>query len=366
MTEKLIVVLFAILLVGGALMVFGPMLSAKYQIVATMLGSEPEPMRTLADGKIIEPEGTNPIWYVIFTFGVVAFFAVFIAPMLFPRARRTRQAVILDLLERMPWLAPLIDADMLADEKLGELRGLAAEVNALEKHKEKALDIQPHDFGKMALPSEQTVDASFSEMPDLEALLGDEPTPARSVRRSGPNKSLSLRNGPAPDESEDTQMAIPLSQRLQAIEGDDEIPFDAIDPSLKPQLQPLDHKPRNPSRGIPVMGIPANEDSTTVDVGTPRDILGPELGDKLAARVLRESGALQAIPDDDMDATIIRDSQPLEAASPNDRTALVEPLDPRHVRSGPLAAPDSTTPDRIRGPGAPDATTQDYKSYDSD
>lgn len=356
-TETLLVVLFAAVLIGGALMVFGPTLAKKYTFAAKMMGVEDAPRATMADAQV-RRSTTNPLWYVLYTALVVIFFAAFIAPMLFPRARHTRQEIIFMFAERFPILQPLIDRDAMVERGMGELRGLAAEVNALERHKAKALDIQPHDFGKMALPSEQTVDASFSEMPDLEAMLGGPGAPPSRSRSRGRSKDASLKLGAA-GQSDDTQMAIPLSQRLQAIGGDDEIPFDAIDPSVKPQLQGL-QKPmvRNPSR--PMFVRPGDE-SATVDVNTEEDLFANS--DALAAQILRESGSLRAAPID-ADATIVHNSQPLHGVAHYEaETGHVDSLPTRMAKSGPL---DSTTPDNARKANALDATTQDFDSYDAD
>lgn len=348
MVEKLLVILFASVLVGGAIMVFGPTLAKKYSFAAKMLNMEEEPTRTLADGPARDRSGTNPIWYVVFTFGVIAFFAVFLAPMLFPRARRTRQLILLDLAERFPVLTPLIDPDMRADAKLDELRGLAQEVNELGAHRAGALDIQPHDYGKMALPSEQTVDASFSEMPNLEEILAGETPKSKNAKALRDSGALG-----AYDESDETQMAIARPTGLQALKGDDGIPFNSVDPSAKPQMQPL-KKPKPRPRPVP------GDDSTTIDVPNPNELF--EDADALAAQILRQSSALPAIEDTD-DATIIRDSQPLPSVDDTAvETNLVRPLDRNRVRSGPLA--DQTTPDDIRKPRGPEATTQDFDSYD--
>lgn len=352
-TEKLLVLLVAIVLIGGALMVFGPELMAKYQFAADALGAEQAPAHTLADGPVPEEgEGIAPIWYVVFMCLGTAFFLGLISPLLFPRARHTRQRLLGDLAERFPVLTPLVDRDMRAERGMGELRELAQEVNDLERHKSQALDIRPLDLAQRALPVDETVDADFSEMPEV-----DVPTAGPHMpRRTGGQGAASLQLGSHTDEDEPTHSVKPLSRRLAAVAGDDDIPFDAVSPSVKPQMAPL----HPDDEGATVIKTDGATESTTLDVESPDDLEG----DALAADILRRSRAFGAL-DEDPDATIVNDAGAIPSvgsADPEAPTRLRKALDPANVRDA--TSVDETAPAGVRDAGDPDATTRDYNSYD--
>ena len=363
-TEKLLVILFAIVLVGGAVMVFGPTLAAKYAIVGKILGGGEQKVATLADPTYVR-EGPNPIWYVLFTFGAAGFFGAFVAPLLFPRARHTRREILVGAVDRFPFLAPLINREALLEANMDELRGLRDEVNALHKHREGALEIQPHDFGKMALPSEQTVDASFAEMLDIDEIVEAAEAGRKPVRKKARRPSM--------ESGTETVDAEPLPVRMARLKGDDGIPFDELDPSLKPQLQGI-------SRPAP------GDDSTTIDAK--REDVADEtlMADVADPDLLAEVG-------EDLDRTMIHDSQPLKPAfpaGPEEETAAVKSLKerlrdrensgtiPKSRRSGPLRADsgsmrrppsrpiplDATTQDDHRPASALDSTTKDYDTYE--
>lgn len=366
MTEKLVVVLFAFLLVGGAMVVFGPTLAAKYEFAAKLLGAD-EPVRTLADPVAVERGGVHPFWYVVFALGLGGFFLVFVTPLLFPRARRTRQQILVELAERWPVLTALIDPDKLADENMKELRAIAADAKRFEKHLEQALEIMPSDLARQADPNEATVDTDGVEfdLPPVEYLTGRGPAVTPD--------DLAAADAAGAD-PEATQMALPLSQRMNAVSGsdersgrmnavpmpgsqeksgrmaaaavsgNDEIPFDAVSPAAKPQMAPT-NKPKS-GRGLAVGGA---DDSATVTVPG-------EKGDALIGRVLRESGNFPSAAGES-EETIIRESAGWPSPEPDAPTVTRDAL--QYDGAGGRGASDDTTYPKNERRSDPNATTQE-------
>lgn len=365
-TEKLVVLLFAILLVGGGAMVFGPMLAKKYSFVAEMIGGEPTP--TLADGGTYHEEGTNPIWYVLFTILTTIFFLGFVGPMLFPRARDTRARVLNGLADRFPVLSPLISTDARVDHGMDDLRHLADEVNAMaQKKKGDALEIKPSDFGQMASPVDATMDGGPVKLPPPPEDFGTSRSPAVNPASSGaatdPHQ-LILGSG---DEDEATVSVEPHASGPD----DDGIPFDAVSPEAKPQMRPDPRKHRYSVGQRRPGSTPQRDESTTVDIDTPQEQSPGVGGDRLVADILRQSGAFGAAAGDS-DATIIRTSGQLDAvgdADPDAPTQLRDALsreDIRQSRQNRAVNPDATLPAEVRQPDDPDATTQNYQSFNKD
>jgi hypothetical protein len=322
-TEKLVVLLFAIVLIGGGMMVFGPVLAKKYSLVAEMLGAEPEPARTLADGRPYEGDGTNPIWYVVFAVGVSVFALGFAGPLLFPRARKTRARMLHDLGERLPFLAPLVRAESHA-HGMQELRGLADELEGPQQGRG-ALEIKPRDFGQMASPADATLDGGAAvDLPAPPQDFGTKRSGAGGIDDFG---QLALGQG----DDEATVNVDPEPSHL-----DDGIPFDAVSPSAKPQMRP-DPRTRRKS------------------------------SDQMAADILRQSEALGVAAD--ADATIVRDVEvkPVQraGADPDAPTHVRNALSRNETRRSRKSNPDATLPAEIRRADDPDATTQTYSSYDS-
>ena len=206
MTEKLFVLLFAAVLVGGFVALFGPTLAAKFGVVNAALGGGSQ-TPTLAD-PVVRESSSNALMYVAFAMVAAIFFALFVTPLLFPRARRARQRVLVELAERWPFLTPLIDPDALADEGMEELRAIARDAKRFEQHKSQALEIASIDFGRQADPLDATI---ISDEPVRDARLDPEATMDAVAR------------------------PLPTAHS----HSDDEIPFGAVSPAHKPQMTPL-------------------------------------------------------------------------------------------------------------------------------
>jgi hypothetical protein len=362
-TEKLLVLLFGIVLVGGAFMVFGPMLAKKYAFVAEMIGGEPTP--TLADGRVRDDGDTNAIWYVVFAFGATVFFLGFMGPLLFPRARQTRARILNDLADRFPVLTPLASPEARTAEGMDELRHLADEVNAMGQKRESALEIKPSDFGQMASPVDATMDGGAAvNLPPPPEDFGTSRNPAVDpVDTEAPTDPRQLALGRPDDEA--TVNVEPLSTRLGRSDDDDEIPFDAVSPDAKPQMRPDPRNRRNSGANRSV-GQPRSGDSTTVDVDSGENEAARVGGDKLVADVLRKSGAFGTAAGDS-DETIIRTSGALGAVGgpePDAPTQLRDALTADEIRRQRGMSPDATLPAEVRQPDDPDATTQNYQSLD--
>lgn len=342
LTEKLFVLLFAVVLVGGAIMLFGPMLTAKYEFAASMLGGSADPTPTLADPRPDRDTGTNPLWYVLFVLAAAGFFVAFVTPMIFPRARSRRNLVLVELVDRFPFLTPLIDPDALADDNMEELRRLADEAKAREQHRENALEIVPADFARMADPSDATVDSDgeLLRIPDEDLDLPDfalDVDPERTIAAE----------------------PLPLSRRMEAFTGDDEIPFDAVSPAVKPQMAER-HKPRTDrmfSGGGPRTdrmfsgdeARPGTDRLHGVDTDTTRAKRGAAR-DEAIGDILRASAQVAAIATDTAETAI----RTAGGAAPDEPTVLRDAL--------PSPA-DTTAPHDTRSATDPDATTkQDWET----
>lgn len=181
----------------------------------------------------VEPTApaADPGQYVLYFLLVGGLLAFFGATVLFPSTRRKRQSLRQRLAERLPFLPSAQDRRHAA--RMDELRGLKGDID--REDRPGVIEIQPRDFGRMALSSEQTVDASFSEMPALEEILGRAEAQAnRANRYTSTSETV--------DEVAMTHEALPLPvvRTVRAdldLSGEDDIPFDLLDPTLKPQLR---------------------------------------------------------------------------------------------------------------------------------
>lgn len=163
-TEKLVVLLLGFMIIVPALVVFGPILTEKMALVNEMLGGT-APTDTLAN-RTPEAPASNALLYVLGFGGVTGvFFITFVAPLLFPRARRTRQEIINDLAEKFEFLQPLADPDLGREHELAQMRGVADELRSMEAHKESALQIESQDYANMAMPDEQTISRDALDAP---------------------------------------------------------------------------------------------------------------------------------------------------------------------------------------------------------
>ncbi len=327
--------LFAVLLVGGGLMVFGPKLAARYEFAARLLGDEEPRPRTLADGRPIERDETNPLLYVGFTFVVTGFFLFFVSPMLSSRARRTRHRVLVGAVGRFPFLTPLLDPDQMSADGMEELRALGEEAKARSAQIEGALEIQPLDWAKQADPSDLTVTSN------------DSPVDLSEFRAMDPERTVSAEPKPT-------------SERMRAIRGNDEIPFSAVSPSAKPQMEDLGSRPRT-DRMFEAARPRTDRMFEMEDPTITSDDGGPGVGELL------ESAALGIV--DESDATVVRESgpQPIvrENADTLDRHALPRNQSDLEEDSRELAATLKGAKRGSRGGGMdPDATTHpDWESH---
>jgi hypothetical protein len=72
------------------------------------------------------------MWYVVFAFLSVGFVALFVAPLLLPKARTKRTSVLTGMSGTFPILQAFVDQDARADAGLDELRELGAEVKRIQ------------------------------------------------------------------------------------------------------------------------------------------------------------------------------------------------------------------------------------------
>lgn len=155
LTEKLVVLLLGVMLIVPAFVIFGPILVEKFAFLNEMLGGAPQ-VATLADRPAAQTQST-PWAGIMLTLFLSAFFVVFVTPLLFPRARKTRQEFINRLAERLTFLEPLADGSASRDAELAELRAIAGELKSEQAHAESALKIEAQDLGRVAGSGDETV-----------------------------------------------------------------------------------------------------------------------------------------------------------------------------------------------------------------
>lgn len=174
------------------------------------------------------PTGT----YVLLIFAIFGLLALIAAMALFPNSRRSRRSFKHWIGERVPFLMPLLK-DKRHAAKMAELRGLAEDLD--RDHREGVIEVYAHDLGRVASPNEQTVAASFEEMKSLEEILERAEVTARDKRKRRDDSMTrdAIVRPVAPRKRRGEVSQSPM----QDLSGEDEIPFDLLDPALKPQLR---------------------------------------------------------------------------------------------------------------------------------
>ncbi len=168
-TEKLVVILMGLMIIVPAIAFLGPMLQQKFEFVNTMLGGQPH-VETLANRPVEQESSNIGLYVLVFVTMLGGFFAVFVAPLLFPRARMTRQDVINFMAEKLPFLEPLADWHA---QGMEELYKLNEELKA--QPKDGALQIKSRDLGAQADPNEMTAPRDALKAPEAAAYLYDQP-----------------------------------------------------------------------------------------------------------------------------------------------------------------------------------------------
>jgi hypothetical protein len=156
----LLVLVFGIVLAAVAVSVLAPGTTAALMEALEPLGVSWKPTRTTDDG--------NAIWYVVFSVLAVGFFAVFVAPLLFPKARSRRETMIKEVTGNFSVLQVFVDQDKRVDRGLDELRQLSEEVKRGQGTPQAGLPaamsstpVVPHQTGK---------EAAIAAVPTLEPL----------------------------------------------------------------------------------------------------------------------------------------------------------------------------------------------------
>lgn len=181
-TEKLVLLLFGVLIVVPMVLLFGPILQHKMAIAVSALGG-PAPDSIAA--REARPESTNTLLYVVLISGVsLAFSTVFVFPLFFRRLRIRRQVIINQLAERLPFLEPLTDRSLEFERNMHELKDLANEVRDIEAPRATALQVAAPDLGRSASPADVTMSNEMPSLPSRENY--DEPVPRDALRLDGP------------------------------------------------------------------------------------------------------------------------------------------------------------------------------------
>ncbi len=334
-TEKLVVMMLGFMIIIPAIVVFGPILVEKVSFINEMLGGTPS-TDTLAN-RTPETPTSNALLYVL-GFGAVTgvFFVTFVAPLLFPRARRTRQEMINALAEKFEFLEPLADRSLNREAELAELRHVADELRARDAHLEGALEVESLDYANMAAPDDQTV---TRDMPDA-------PSPAWASAPQPPANNLGHSNS-------DDEITVDIDDRppVHASPEDPTVvaqaPADASLVTSLPAEQFPGRRVGNPGGAGAING----PDSGQYALG------GPRTNRHLAAPSTSQSGKLEAVgPRDNYEP----DAETL-ARPALDRSLLQNRDEVEEENS--LKA---TIPGKQRAPDDPDATTQTRAHFRGD
>ncbi len=180
-TEKLVLLLFGVLIVVPMVLLFGPILQQKMAIAVSALGG-PAPDSIAA--REARPESTNTLLYVVLISGVsLAFSTVFVFPLFFRRLRIRRQVIINELADRFPFLEPLTDRSLEFERNMHELKDLANEVRDIEAPRASSLQVAAPDLGRSASPADVTMSNEMPSLPSRD--INEETIPRDALRLDG-------------------------------------------------------------------------------------------------------------------------------------------------------------------------------------
>ncbi|MEZ4460156.1 MAG: hypothetical protein R3E66_10575 [bacterium] len=147
--------LLGIMIIVPALLIFGPIVEAKFAFVVEALGG---PAANSIQAREARAPGSDKWLYVVLFTAISAVFSiVFVFPLLFKRARVRRQVIINDLAERFPFLEPLADRSHEFEANMRELKMLADEVRDIEPPRATSLQVAAPDLGRSASPADVTM-----------------------------------------------------------------------------------------------------------------------------------------------------------------------------------------------------------------
>lgn len=318
-----------LMLAGAAVAVLAPGLTEMAMKALAPLGVEFSPDAP--------NESTNAGWYVLFAFLAVGFVGVFVAPLLFPKARESRESVISNMSGTFPVLQVFLDQDKQVDAGMNELRQLGDEVKRMQGTPMAGLAAVP----KPGEDGPIVVDGSgigASEEPTISRNTPDFGTPAV------PSSQPDYRTG--------KEAAIAAVPSLA--------PLSAMDVSEEPTMQVSRGDVAKRLESAPVAEAPA---------GAPviRKLEGVRAADYKAPEPVVT----------DQDSTLVRGDVPRPTIPKNDFDELDEPTnllpsrgellagaaqlagseDPTHLRKVHDEDLRETVAQPVRDPAGPDATT---------
>jgi len=329
-TEKLVLVLFGVLIIVPMLMLFGPVLQHKMALAVSMLGG-PAPYSIAA--REARPASTNTLLYVVLFSGIsLAFSTVFVFPLLFRRLRIRRQVIINELAERFPFLEPLSDRSLEFERNMNELKDLANEVRDIEPPRANALQVAAPDLGRSASPADVTMSNDMLALPDRN--LNEQTVPREALRLDAAGR-VTPSSGLQPIYSTPSSgvQAIRSTPRGGLPAANSGSVADAWAPSPSPQAQnhaqrPIVAQPEGAQSGrqvkaadprffdIPDLGPLVNDDENAPTV----DISDPSLLTSLPMSAFRDRKVEQYDPDQ----TVMPSRSDIERTLPKKR----KPQDP--------------------------------------
>ncbi len=329
-TEKLVLVLFGVLIIVPMLMLFGPVLQHKMALAVSMLGG-PAPDSIAA--REARPASTNTLLYVVLFSGIsLAFSTVFVFPLLFRRLRIRRQVIINELAERFPFLEPLSDRSLEFERNMNELKDLANEVRDIEPPRANALQVAAPDLGRSASPADVTMSNDMLALPDRN--LNEQTVPREALRLDAAGR-VTPSSGLQPIYSTPSSgvQAIRSTPRGGLPAANSGSVADAWAPSPSPQAQnhaqrPIVAQPEGAQSGrqvkaadprffdIPDLGPLVNDDENAPTV----DISDPSLLTSLPMSAFRDRKVEQYDPDQ----TVMPSRSDIERTLPKKR----KPQDP--------------------------------------